>query len=189
MGESRNAYRVLVGRPEGKKPLVRPRRRWVENIKMDLREMGYDDREWINLAQDRDRWRAYQPPCQACSPLVCVGYPLECVAIPLATWHSVGQWKLAHVSATITQWYTENNVHGLDWPAQSPNLNPIEHLWGELDRRLRSREMRPTSIVQLSAMLREEWRRIPVDILHKLVESMPDRMAAVIAKRGGTTRF
>ncbi|KAJ4439424.1 hypothetical protein ANN_07548 [Periplaneta americana] len=54
MGESRNAYRMLVGRPEGKRPLGRPRRRWKDNIKMDLREVGYDDREWINLAQDRD---------------------------------------------------------------------------------------------------------------------------------------
>ncbi|KAJ4435141.1 hypothetical protein ANN_23717 [Periplaneta americana] len=59
MGESRNVYRVLVGRPEGKRPLGRPRRRWEDNIKMDLREVGYDDRDWINLAQDRDRWRAY----------------------------------------------------------------------------------------------------------------------------------
>ncbi|KAJ4425779.1 hypothetical protein ANN_27404 [Periplaneta americana] len=59
MGESRNAYRVLVGRPEGKRPLGRPRRRWEDNIKMDLREVGYDDRDWINLPQDRDQWRAY----------------------------------------------------------------------------------------------------------------------------------
>ncbi|KAJ4450962.1 hypothetical protein ANN_02397 [Periplaneta americana] len=59
MGESRNAYRVLVGRPEGKRPLGRPRRRWEDNIKMDLREVGYDDRDWINVAQDRDQWRAY----------------------------------------------------------------------------------------------------------------------------------
>ncbi|KAJ4446782.1 hypothetical protein ANN_13480 [Periplaneta americana] len=59
MGESRNVYRVLVGRPEGKRPLGRPRRRWEDNIKMDLREVGYDGRDWINLAQDRDQWRAY----------------------------------------------------------------------------------------------------------------------------------
>ncbi|KAJ4447908.1 hypothetical protein ANN_09917 [Periplaneta americana] len=59
MGESRNAYRVLVGRPEGKRPLGRPRCRWEDNIKMDLREVGYDFRDWINLAQDRDQWRAY----------------------------------------------------------------------------------------------------------------------------------
>ncbi|KAJ4436680.1 hypothetical protein ANN_16811 [Periplaneta americana] len=59
MGESRNAYRVLVGRPQRKRPLGRPRCRWEDNIKMGLREVGYDDRDWINLAQDRDRWRAY----------------------------------------------------------------------------------------------------------------------------------
>ncbi|KAJ4428359.1 hypothetical protein ANN_24378 [Periplaneta americana] len=56
MGESINAYRVLVGRPERKRPLRRPRRRWEDNIKMDLREVEYDNKEWINLAQDRDRW-------------------------------------------------------------------------------------------------------------------------------------
>ncbi|KAJ4436902.1 hypothetical protein ANN_17034 [Periplaneta americana] len=59
MGESRNAYRVLIGRPEEIRSLGWPRRRWEDNIKMDLREMGYDNRDWINLAQDRDRWRAY----------------------------------------------------------------------------------------------------------------------------------
>ncbi|KAJ4429706.1 hypothetical protein ANN_21909 [Periplaneta americana] len=59
IGGSINAYRVLVGRPEGKRPLGSPRRRWEDNIKMDSREVGYDDRDWINLAQDRDQWRAY----------------------------------------------------------------------------------------------------------------------------------
>ncbi|KAJ4437645.1 hypothetical protein ANN_17790 [Periplaneta americana] len=59
MGESRNAYSVLVGRPKGKRPLRRPRRRWEDNIKTDLSDVRYDDREWINLAQDKDQWRAY----------------------------------------------------------------------------------------------------------------------------------
>jgi hypothetical protein len=57
MGEGRNAYRVLVGKPEGKQPLGRPKRRWEDVIKMDLREIGWGGVEWIHLAQDRDRWR------------------------------------------------------------------------------------------------------------------------------------
>jgi hypothetical protein len=58
MGEKRNAYRILVGKPEGRRPLGRPRRRWVDNITTDLREIGWDGVDWIDLAQDRDQWRA-----------------------------------------------------------------------------------------------------------------------------------
>jgi hypothetical protein len=58
MGEKRNAYRLLVGKPEGKRPLGRPRRMWVDNIRMDLGEVGWGYVHWIGLAQDRSRWRA-----------------------------------------------------------------------------------------------------------------------------------
>ena len=58
MGERRGVYRVLVGKPEGKRPLGRPRCRWEDNITMDLQEMGRGGMDWIELAQDRDRWRA-----------------------------------------------------------------------------------------------------------------------------------
>jgi hypothetical protein len=58
MGEERKVYMVLVGKPEGKRPLGRPRRRWENGIIMDLREIGWGSVEWIQLAQDRDRWRA-----------------------------------------------------------------------------------------------------------------------------------
>jgi hypothetical protein len=58
MGEKRNAYRLFVGKSEGKRPLGRPRRRWVDNIRMDLGEVGWGDVDWIELTKDRNRWRA-----------------------------------------------------------------------------------------------------------------------------------
>jgi len=56
MGEGRGVYRVLVGKPEGKRPLGRPRRRWEDNIKMDLQEVRCGSMDWFELAEDRDRW-------------------------------------------------------------------------------------------------------------------------------------
>jgi hypothetical protein len=58
MGEKRNAYRILVGKPEGRKPLGRRRRRWMDNIKMDLREIGWDGVDWFDLAQNKYKWKA-----------------------------------------------------------------------------------------------------------------------------------
>ena len=59
MGEGRGVHRVLVGKPEGKRPLWRPRHRWEDSIKMDLQEVGGGIGDWMELAQDRDRWRAF----------------------------------------------------------------------------------------------------------------------------------
>jgi len=58
MGDRRDVYRVLVGKPEETRPLGRPRRRWEDNIKMDIQEVGCEGMDWIELAQDRDRWQA-----------------------------------------------------------------------------------------------------------------------------------
>jgi hypothetical protein len=58
MWETRNAYRILVGKPEGKRPQGRPRRRWVDNIRMDLREIGWDGMDSMDQVQNRDQWRA-----------------------------------------------------------------------------------------------------------------------------------
>jgi hypothetical protein len=58
MGKSRGLYRVLAGKPEGKRPIGRPRRRWEDNIKMNLQEVGCDCMDWTDVVQDRDRWRA-----------------------------------------------------------------------------------------------------------------------------------
>jgi hypothetical protein len=58
MDEKRNAYTILVGKPEGKRPLGRPIRRWADNVKIALREIGWNGVDWIDMAQDRDQWRA-----------------------------------------------------------------------------------------------------------------------------------
>jgi hypothetical protein len=58
MGEERNVHKVLMGKPEGKRPLGRPRHRWEDGIRMDLREIGWGSVEWMQLAQDRDQWQA-----------------------------------------------------------------------------------------------------------------------------------
>jgi hypothetical protein len=58
-GKNWNAYRIFVGKPEGERPLGRPRRSWLDNIKMDLREIVWDGMNWIDLAQDRDQWKAF----------------------------------------------------------------------------------------------------------------------------------
>jgi hypothetical protein len=58
MGEERKVYKVLVGKPEGKRPLGRPRRSWEDGVRMDLRQIGLGGADWIQVAQDRDRWRA-----------------------------------------------------------------------------------------------------------------------------------
>jgi hypothetical protein len=62
MGDKTGVYRVLVGRPEGKRPLRRRRSLWEDNIKMDLKEVGWGGIDWIDLAQDRDRWRGFRVP-------------------------------------------------------------------------------------------------------------------------------
>jgi len=75
-------------------------------------------------------------------------------------------------------------VEELDWPAQSPDLNPTEHLWDELEQRLRARPSRPTSVSDLKRRkLLEEWSKIPINTLLNLVESLPRRVEAVIAAK------
>jgi hypothetical protein len=58
MGEKKNAYKLLAGKPKGRRPLGRPKRRWLDNIRMDLVEVGWGDLDWIGLAQDREKWKA-----------------------------------------------------------------------------------------------------------------------------------
>ncbi|KAK3525642.1 hypothetical protein QTP70_002551 [Hemibagrus guttatus] len=90
---------------------------------------------------------------------------------------------------SIKTWMSEFGVEELDWPAQSPDLNLIEHLWDELERRLRARPSRPTSVPDLTNVFLVEWSKIPINTLLNLVESVPRRVEAVIAAKGGTTPY
>ena len=83
----------------------------------------------------------------------------------------------------------EFGVDEPDWPAQSPDLNPIEHLWDELEQRLRARPSHPTSVRDLTNALLEEWSKIPLSTLLNLMESLPRRVEAVTAAKGGPTSY
>ncbi|XP_070962114.1 ataxin-2 homolog [Oncorhynchus clarkii lewisi] len=94
-----------------------------------------------------------------------------------------------HKVRSIQKWFVELGVEELDWPAQSPDLNPIEHLWDELERRLRARPNRPASVPDLTNALVAEWKQVPTAMFQHLVESLPRRVEAVIAAKGGPTPY
>jgi len=94
-----------------------------------------------------------------------------------------------HKASSIKTWMSEFVVEELDWPAQSPDLNIIEHLWNEFERSLRTRPSRPTSMSDLTYALLEEWSKIPINTLLNFVESLPRRVEAVTAAKGGPASF
>ena len=94
-----------------------------------------------------------------------------------------------HTARSMQKWFVEIGVEELDWPAQSPDLAPIEHLWYELERRLRARSNRPTSVPDLTNALEAEWKQIPAAMFQHLVESFPRRVEAVIASKGRPTPY
>lgn len=94
-----------------------------------------------------------------------------------------------HKARIVNAWFSDNNIGTLQWPAQSPDLNPIEHLWDELERRIRLRPRRPSSLPELATALKEEWSAISPVFYKNLVESLPRRIEAVIRAKGGPTRY
>ena len=94
-----------------------------------------------------------------------------------------------HTARATRQFLQRNNVQTMEWPAVSPDLSPIEHLWDELNRRIRSRVVQPQHMNELQAALLQEWQNIPLRVLRRLVFSMRRRCAAVINARGGHTRY
>ena len=87
------------------------------------------------------------------------------------------------------RFFEDNDIRVLEWPSRSPDMNPIEHLWDELDRRVRRRVAPPETLDSLAQALQEEWTAIPVDVIQNLIGSMGRRCQAVIDSRGGHTRY
>ena len=94
-----------------------------------------------------------------------------------------------HRARVVTDFLRQNNVNRMDWPAYSPDLNPIEHAWDELGRRLRSNHAPPNSRAQLAQMLVAEWQAIPQNFFQRLVNSMRRRCTECVKARGGYTHY
>jgi hypothetical protein len=94
-----------------------------------------------------------------------------------------------HKPKLALNWLKSNGVEVLDWPPQSPALNPIEHLWAYLKRRLAAYKKDPTSMHQLWERIEEEWEDIPQSFCIELISSMPSRIAAVLEAKGGYTKY
>lgn len=94
-----------------------------------------------------------------------------------------------HTSATLRDYFKDHKIKLLDWPAQSPDLNPIEHLWDHLKRQLNGYERHPTSMHELECRIEAEWKGIPKEVCEKLVNSMPHRISQVLQRKGGWTDY
>ena len=92
-----------------------------------------------------------------------------------------------HTSTYTTWWTSTHNIQILDWPPQSPDLNPIEHLWDHLDHKIRKRIPAPSSKNDLIQIIQEEWAGIELNTLHNLILSLPNRVNATIKAKGRHT--
>jgi transposase len=94
-----------------------------------------------------------------------------------------------HRSAAAKNFCTTHHIDSLPHPAQSPDLNPIEHVWKELKTRVNERLVHPRDLDELWTLLQEEWGKIGVNVINDLVSSMPDRVEAVYRAKGGATKY
>lgn len=122
-------------------------------------------------------WRYSSGPCIAL-------WRLHRGRLPFDAWQS-----RCHTARITRQFMDEVGIQTMDWPALSPDLNPIEHLWDELKRKVRARNPAPTSIGELKTALEEEWERLPQELVKKLIRSMKNRLRSVIQARGGNTKY
>ena len=94
-----------------------------------------------------------------------------------------------HTSQLAKKWFSDNSIEVMEWPAQSPDLNPIEHLWVHLKWKLKQYVTEPKSIHELWTRVDKEWNAIEPEICLGLIESMPRRISAVIRAKGGNTKY
>ena len=94
-----------------------------------------------------------------------------------------------HTSRRAQKWFTDHQITLLEWPAQSPDLNPIEHLWQHLKKKLQQYDAPPKGVHELWERVAREWNEIPPETCQKLVESMPKRIEAVLKAKGGHTKY
>jgi DDE superfamily endonuclease len=94
-----------------------------------------------------------------------------------------------HKSHRAKAWFQSHGFEVLPWPAQSPDLNPIDHLWDHLKKRLGGYERQPTGMIELWERVEEEWEKIDKEVCQNLIESMPRRVAAVIMAKWGYSKY
>lgn len=94
-----------------------------------------------------------------------------------------------HTAKETQKWLDNSGLSILDWPSQSPDLNPIEHLWAELKYRVKKQITHPKNMDELWDVVQDEWEKIPPDFCQKLIITMPQRVEDVIKARGGHTRW
>ena len=94
-----------------------------------------------------------------------------------------------HTSKKADQWFSDNNIIPMKWPAQSPDLNPIEHLWQHLKAKLQQYDIPPKGVHELWDRVAKEWTEIPPETCQKLIESMPRKIQAVLKAKGGHTKY
>ena len=94
-----------------------------------------------------------------------------------------------HMSSYTTWWMSTHGILLLDWVSQSPDINPIEHIWDHLDRQIRKRKPLPKTKQELIGVVQEEWANINIEILHRLILSVPKRIKDIIKAKGGHIKY
>ena len=118
-----------------------------------------------------------------------VGESIESLEMAEDRWYFQQDNDPKHTSKKAEQWFSDNNIIPIKWPAQSPDLNPIEHLWQYLKAKLQQYDTPPKGVHELWDRVVKEWTEIPLETCQKLIESMPRRIQIVLEAKGGYTKY